>query len=114
MVYACQFAGITTKELRGKVKTQKVVKARVMVSYMLLYNGLKKVEVGKLMNRSHGAIIHHEWLIMNDRTYEKIFYDFIVWMCKQGVVVPNRNIWEHGTGVNKRWIILRNRAMKNK
>ena len=63
--YACEYKGVTVKNMLGATRETDHLVARVLCSFMFLYKCYRLVSIGKILNRNHATILHHRKLITN-------------------------------------------------
>ena len=82
------------RNVRGKRKTRNHVDARVLISYVLLYNGMESDRIGNIVGRDRANITHYKGLIMEDVTMQKLIVRFSDWMLDKGYILPDLLMWK--------------------
>ena len=103
LVYlTCKFKGVSVEDFFSSRKMGGLPFARVLVSYMLLWDDWPLYKVGIFIGRTHANILYYKNLIFYDRTIEGEVYDFAIWMMRNGrtndsdecIIVPDFSEWK--------------------
>lgn len=93
IAYILDFTGIKDSDLGSKSRKMENVTARVLLSYCLLYFGIKTTIIGKIVLRDHSSVIHYKKLIQNDHYMQRVIKEFSWYMQDRDIVIPGFIEW---------------------
>jgi len=90
--YACDFKGITVKELHSKSRKREIFITRVLVAYMFLYLGFSLNYIGRyFLNRDHSSVMYYKTKLVGNLDFlvRNELRAFRIYLFDNGVELPN-------------------------
>ena len=88
------FQGVSQEDFLSGSHRQKIVFARVLITYMLAYEGYGGTRISGIVQRDHASVVHYKKIILNDLTFERVLRRFTDYMARWDVNVPTLKKWE--------------------
>lgn len=88
------FQGVSPENFLSESHRQKIVFARVLITFMLTYEGYGGTRVSRIVHRDHASVTHYKKIIVNDLTFRRVLRRFTDYMQRWEVFVPTIERWE--------------------